>query len=63
MSVSEDLLCSFELLKVGRIGASLPDLGSCMLIPDIMSATRWSGIEEGDGQEQAEKVSLTVRQV
>jgi hypothetical protein len=34
-----------------------------MLIPDIMSATRWSGIEEGDGQEQAEKVSLIERRV
>lgn len=39
------------------------DLGSCRLILDMLLATRWSGIEEGDGQEQAEKVSLTKRRV
>jgi len=58
MSVSEDLLCSFELLKVRLallMGGKRTMANQRLCVRT--TASGWSRIEEGDGEEQAEKVS------
>jgi hypothetical protein len=55
MSVSEDLLCSFELLKVCQEHLFEVVLNR-LTNPHTYLASRRGSFEEGDGQEQAEKV-------